>query len=100
MNDLLRLSERACRCGSPLRTVDEIVGRMDDVFRLASAEGPILLTPDILRNAVLKADRRIDDFRLIQTAPDAIELRLAPNLDGEAAVAAHQAVRALLAVRK
>ncbi|WP_192181317.1 F390 synthetase-related protein [Mesorhizobium amorphae] len=100
MNDLLRLSDAPCRCGSPLRTVDEIVGRMDDVFRLASADGPILLTPDILRNAVLKADRRIDDFRLIQTAPDAIELRLAPDLDDEAAAAAHQAVLALLAVRK
>lgn len=100
MNDLLRLSDAPCRCGSPLRTVDEIVGRMDDVFRFASADGPILLTPDILRNAVLKADRRIDDFRLIQTAPDAIELRLAPELADEAATAAHQAVRTLLATRK
>ncbi|RJT34850.1 CoF synthetase [Mesorhizobium waimense] len=100
MNDLLRLSDKPCRCGSPLRTVDEIVGRMDDVFRLASADGPILLTPDILRNAVLKADRRIDDFRLIQTAPDAIELRLALELADEAATAAHQAVRTLLAARK
>ncbi|EHH10170.1 hypothetical protein MEA186_20294 [Mesorhizobium amorphae CCNWGS0123] len=100
MNDLLRLSDAPCRCGSPLRTVDEIVGRMDDVFRLASADGPILLTPDILRNAVLKADRRIDDFRLIQTAPDAIELRLAPELADEVATAAHQAVRTLLTARK
>jgi putative adenylate-forming enzyme len=100
MNDLLRLSTKPCRCGSPLRTVDEIVGRMDDVFRLASVDGPILLTPDILRNAVLKADRRIDDFRLIQTAPEMIELRLAPELADEAAAAADQAVRALLAARK
>ncbi|MFK0690473.1 F390 synthetase-related protein [Mesorhizobium sp. IMUNJ 23033] len=100
MNDLLRLSDKPCRCGSPLRTVDEIVGRMDDVFRLASADGPILLTPDILRNAVLKADRRIDDFRLIQTALETIELRLAPDLDDEAATAAHHAVQALLAARK
>lgn len=100
MNDLLRLSKAPCRCGSPLRTVDEIVGRMDDVFRLASEHGPILITPDILRNAVLKADRRIDDFRLIQTAPDAVELQLAPNLAGDAAAAALEAVRALLALRQ
>ena len=100
MNDLLRLSEAPCRCGSPLRTVDEIVGRMDDVFRLASVHGPILVTPDILRNAVLKADRRIDDFRLIQTAPDTVELRLAPNLADDAAAAALLAVRALLALRQ
>ncbi len=100
MNDLLRLSQTPCRCGSPLRTVDEIVGRMDDAFRLASPHGQILVTPDILRNAVLKADRRIDDFRLVQTAADAIELSLAPGLADEAAVAAHAAVRTLLAARQ
>lgn len=100
MNDLLRLSEQPCRCGSPLRCVDEIVGRMDDVFRLQSAAGPILVTPDILRNAVLKADRRIDDFRLVQTRPDAVELRLAPALADDAAVAARQAVQSLLDARK
>ncbi|RWA73293.1 F390 synthetase-related protein [Mesorhizobium sp.] len=96
MNDLLRLSEEPCRCGSPLRCIDEVVGRMDDVFRLASPGGPILITPDVLRNAVLKADRRIDDFRLIQVAPDTIELRLPRGLADDAATAALQAVRALL----
>ncbi|AZO24734.1 CoF synthetase [Mesorhizobium sp. M1E.F.Ca.ET.045.02.1.1] len=100
MNDLLRLSDQPCRCGSPLRCVDEIVGRIDDVFRLASPSGPILVTPDVLRNAVLKADRRIDDFRLVQTAPDAIELRLPPTLADDAATAAHKAMRRLLEARK
>ena len=100
MNDLLRLSDAPCRCGSPLRSVDEIVGRMDDAFRLASPHGQILVTPDILRHAVLKADRRIDDFRLVQTAADAIELSLAPELADEAATAAYAAVRTLLAERK
>ncbi len=100
MNDLLRLSEKPCRCGSPLRCVDEIVGRMDDVFRLSSPSGQILVTPEVLRNAVLKADRRIDDFRLVQAGPDKIELKLPPTLADDAAVAAHQAVRALLEGRK
>ncbi|CDX24476.1 putative coenzyme F390 synthetase [Mesorhizobium sp. ORS 3359] len=100
MNDLLRLSNEPCGCGSPLRCVDEIVGRMDDAFRFTSPDGPILVTPDVLRNAVLKADRRIDDFRLVQTGPESIELRLAPTLPDDAAVAAHQAVRALLEMRK
>ncbi|AZO31248.1 F390 synthetase-related protein [Mesorhizobium sp. M1B.F.Ca.ET.045.04.1.1] len=96
MNDLLRLSGQPCKCGSPLRRVEEVVGRMDDVFRFLSKSGPILVTPDVLRNAVLKADRRIDDFRLVQTAPDAIELRLPPSLAYDAAAAALQAVRSLL----
>ncbi|MDX8526888.1 CoF synthetase [Mesorhizobium sp. MSK_1335] len=100
MNDLLRLSKEPCRCGSSLRCVDEIVGRMDDVFRLFSANGPILVTPDVLRNAVLKADRRIDDFRLIQTGPESIELSLPPTLADDAAAAAHHAVQALLDARK
>ena len=100
MNDLLRLSGEPCACGSPLGCVDEIVGRMDDVFRLGSADGPILVTPDVLRNAVLKADRRIDDFRLVQTGPDRVELRLPPTLADDAAAAAHQAVRGLLEMRK
>ncbi|KUM27107.1 CoF synthetase [Mesorhizobium loti] len=99
MNDLLRLSDQPCKCGSPLRCVDEIVGRVDDVFRLSSRGGPILVTPDVLRNAVLKADRRIDDFRLVQIAPDRIELKLPPTLADEAAAAAHQAVRMLLEAR-
>ncbi|WP_095202510.1 F390 synthetase-related protein [Mesorhizobium carmichaelinearum] len=100
MSDLLRLSKVPCRCGSPLRTVDEIVGRMDDVFRLVSMHGPILVTPDILRNAVLGADRRIDDFRLIQMATEKVELRLASGLANDAAEAALEAVRALLAARQ
>ncbi|TGQ73275.1 CoF synthetase [Mesorhizobium sp. M00.F.Ca.ET.186.01.1.1] len=100
MNDLLRLSAAPCRCGSPLRTVVEIVGRMDDAFRFVSSQGPVLITPDILRNAVLKADRRIDDFRLIQTAPDRVELRLNLELPDDAAQAALEAVRVLLALRQ
>ena len=99
MNDLLRLSPDQCPCGSPLRRVDEIVGRMDDVFRFPSPQGAVVLSPDILRNAVLKADRRIDDFRLVQCAPTAVELRLKHDLPGAAADAARLAVEALFAAR-
>ncbi|TGQ03414.1 hypothetical protein EN858_34330 [Mesorhizobium sp. M4B.F.Ca.ET.215.01.1.1] len=45
---------------------------------------------------MLKADRRIDDFRLVQVASDTIELRLPRGLADDAATAALQAVRALL----
>ena len=99
MNDLLRLSKTPCSCGSPLITVDEVVGRMDDVFRLDSPSGPILVTPDILRNSVLLADRRIQDFRLVQTTPRDIELHLPPALPADAATAAVNAVTSLLASR-
>lgn len=99
MNDLLRLSKGRCRCGSPLRLIEEIVGRADDVFRLPAGGGTTLVTPDVLRNAVLEADRRIGDFRLIQSAPEVIELLLKPDLADDAAEAAMNAVRDLLSSR-
>lgn len=96
MNDLLRLSDAPCGCGSPLRHVEEIVGRQDDIFRIVADAGPVMVTPDVLRNAVLKADPRISDFRIVQTAPRCIELSLRPDLADDAAMAALHSIRTLL----
>ena len=98
MNDLLRLSSTPCPCGSPLRAVAEVVGRADDVLSLPSIHGlrEVEITPDVLRNAVLDADRRIDDFRLVQVARDRIELALPEGLAGSA-MAARLGVESLLA---
>lgn len=76
MNDLLRLMPEPCPCGSPLQAVSEIVGRMDDVFVFDADTKPIYFTPDVLRNAVLDADRSIDDFRILRVAERWIELVL------------------------
>ncbi|MEO1285233.1 MAG: CoF synthetase, partial [Pseudomonadota bacterium] len=99
MNDLLRLSDTACPCGSPLRVADEIVGRMDDCFHIGSAGGAQIFTPDILRNAVLDADQRISDFRLIQTGDAQLELVLPPDLPKTSADAAKSALLHLMARR-
>jgi len=100
MNDLLRLDPDVCPCGSPLQVVSEVVGRQDDVFHLGGDDGTnIMLTPDILRNAIVDADRRIDDFRLVQTGPNAVALYLAHDLDPSAKTAARDAVLALLTHR-
>ena len=83
MNDLLRLHEHPCACGSPLRAVAEIIGRRDDVFDLPAAGrvgSRVLVTPDVLRNAILDADRSIDDFRLRQISAGTLELVLPPSL--------------------
>ena len=71
MNDLLRLSSTPCPCGSPLQAVAQIEGRSDDILSLPArtGTGEVFITPDILRNAIVDADRRIDDFRLVQTGP-------------------------------
>lgn len=97
MNDLLRLAERPCTCGSPLQAVAEIVGRADDVFELAAAHGGrVRVTPDVIRNAVLDADRRIADFRVLQTCASTVVVRLAPG-PADRLDAARQALAALFA---
>ena len=93
MNDLLRLSPHACPCGSPLQPVAEVVGRADDMFRLRAPDGRTrIVTPDILRNAIVDADRAITDFRLVQTGPDAIRLTLAADLPSDCANRARTAL--------
>ena len=99
MNDLLRLSASPCPCGSPLRVVDEVAGRMDDVFRFQRDGDMTLVTPDILRNAILDAGRQITDFRLVQTSPDQIDLILLPDLVEEQAKAAEASLCSLLRER-
>lgn len=93
MNDLLRLSDRPCACGSPLRAVDEVVGRMDDAFLFDRADGArLLVTPDVMRNAVLDAAREITDFRILREERDRIVLVLKPELAEESARAALRAL--------
>ncbi|AZV79750.1 CoF synthetase [Parasedimentitalea marina] len=93
MNDLLRLSSKVCACGSPLRIVDEIVGRMDDAFVFRRPAGlDVLITPDVLRNAVLDVSRDITDFRIQRTGRDAILLTLHPGLAPSLAQQAKQAL--------
>lgn len=99
MNDLLRLSPQPCSCGSPLLAVDEVVGRMDDCFLLNGPEGTVMITPDVLRNAVLDAHPSIDDFRLIQTTERDLELHLKEGLDIAIQQAAKKAVAQLLLKR-
>jgi putative adenylate-forming enzyme len=98
MNDLLRLSGAACRCGSPLQAVAAVEGRQDDVFHLCarSGAGLVLVTPDVVRNAVVDADRRIQDFRVIQTGAGTIDLALDTQLSPDAAAAAAASLRSAL----
>jgi putative adenylate-forming enzyme len=84
MNDLLRLSDAPCPCGSAFQALAAVEGRCDDLFVL----GGVTVTPDVLRNALLDADRRIDDFRIIQTGACEIAVALPPGTDGAAVTGA------------
>lgn len=81
MNDLIMLSDLRCPCGSPLQSVARIEGRWDDAFELQDAKGAWrMITPDVLRNAVVDVDRAITDFRIVQSAPDRVTVSLDPAL--------------------
>ena len=98
MNDLLRLSASPCSCGSPLQAVSAVEGRYDDVFHLRGegGSGLVLVTPDVVRNAVVDADRRIQDFRVVQTGAGAIELHLDAELPLEVGASAMASLGAAL----
>lgn len=100
MNDLLKLASAPCPCGSPLQAVEEVVGRRDDCFHLPGQTEQQLVTPDVLRNAVLMADHRIDDFRIVQTGAQEIILTLPPELPKAAAENAMNKLQALLSDRQ
>ena len=85
MNDLVRLGP-PCPCGLPHRTLAEVVGRMDDCFDMDG----VLLTPDILRNAVVDADRSVTDFRIIRTGVAEIEVLVNDGADLDAVICAVQ----------
>ena len=76
MNDVLELAPIPCPCGLPHRAIQQVHGRCDDIFTLPSFGSPVRITPDVIRNAVLKADKRITDFRVIQTDRNTVRVEL------------------------
>jgi len=81
MNDLLELGDQPCACGLAYRTLKCVEGRRDDIFLIADgAGGRRMVTPDVLRNAVVDTDPAIRDFRITQLAPALIEVALPANL--------------------
>lgn len=81
MNDLLTLQTEPCPCGSILQPVSRVEGRQDDVFWLQTASGAWrMVTPDVIRNAIVDASPAVRDFRAVQTAHDRIEVMLPPDV--------------------
>lgn len=71
LNDVLEMSDQVCPCGNVHKVVKRVVGREDDVFVF----GDVSITPDVLRNAVVDADRSIHDFRIVRKK-DRVEVSL------------------------
>ncbi|BEV11426.1 adenylate-forming protein [Asticcacaulis sp. DW145] len=97
MNDLFELDHARCPCQSAFQAVARIDGRCDDAFLLADQSGARqLVSPDVLRNAIVRSDPTIDDFRLIQTGPDDIVLQLSDALGATVARKAALEVETML----
>ena len=57
--------------------MDAVEGRQDDVFWF----GDRMVTPDVLRNAVLDCSPSITDFRIQQRLDGSVELRLPSTVE-------------------
>jgi putative adenylate-forming enzyme len=81
MNDLLSLSQAPCPCGSVLQRVERIEGRQDDVFWLRGADDHwAMVTPDVVRNAIVDASPAVRDFRAIQLGESLVRIELDKGL--------------------
>lgn len=97
MNDLLELSGAECPCGSPYQAVARIHGRMDDVFEFETPQGRAMVTPDVLRNAVVDSDARIRDYRILQKSDGRVTIELDETLPEEVHAAVRSAAERALA---
>lgn len=94
LTDLLRIDERRCPCGDASRVVQQVVGREDDALELPGRQGKVTVWPDFLRGA-LAAVPGLQEYRVVQTGPDALRLEIAPH-DPATAEAAIEVVHAAL----
>ncbi len=100
LNDLLELCHQPCSCGSPLSVAKRVVGRQDDCFHLTSLRAGaehIMITPDVIRNAVVDSCRDIKDFRVIQRSAGCVDLVLQDGVEKNVQDAAQTALFNLLA---
>ncbi len=77
LNDVLRVSDTRCACGSPFRVIEAIEGRCDDILYFHSQGGgerPFF--PDTIRRMVLLAGSGIEDYYAVQERPGHLRIRL------------------------
>lgn len=74
LNDLV-IEKKKCPCGSPFMGIEKIEGRSDDVLSfMAHDQKEVRIFPDFFRRAIIMSDERIQDYTLVQTKDDELEL--------------------------
>lgn len=67
LNDIVH-EKHDCPCGSPMLGIAQIEGRSDDLLVFeTSAQEMIKIFPDFFRRAIIMADPHIQDYTLLQT---------------------------------
>lgn len=74
LNDIIH-EKKNCECGQNTLAIEKIEGRSDDVlFFQNEDEKNISIYPDFIRRAIIIADNSIQDYTVIQTSENQIEL--------------------------
>jgi putative adenylate-forming enzyme len=77
MTDVLAMRTTACPCGSPLRAVERIVGRDDDVLLFYDEGGRVVpVYPDVLSRRIAVATDTFRAYRIRQDTSNTVRLQL------------------------
>jgi putative adenylate-forming enzyme len=78
LNDVLRLADKHCRCGSDFRVIAAIEGRCDDICYFVTETGELRpFFPDVIRRMILLASDAIAEYQAVQKQPGQLRVRVA-----------------------
>ncbi|MDN4494850.1 F390 synthetase-related protein [Ureibacillus aquaedulcis] len=77
LNDILTLKSKPCPCGSPMLAIEQIEGRMDDLFILKNKQNGQLeyVFPDFIRRACITASENLKEYKVIQHSVQDLEVQ-------------------------
>jgi phenylacetate-coenzyme A ligase PaaK-like adenylate-forming protein len=86
LNDIVTISPEPCPCGSSFRVIERVQGRSDDLFwaRRESDGAWQFIFPDYVSRAIISSSEDIDEYQVVQEAPNLVLVRLslkAPGLE-------------------
>lgn len=83
LNDILTEQTAPCPCGSVFTPLASIEGRCDDLFYFPSVTdgGLVPVFPDFIRRAVIASTQEVQEYRVIQESPQAVQIMLRGPVD-------------------
>ena len=79
LDDILIEDNSPCPCGSSQMRLKAIEGRMDDILELEGHDKSLVdVFPDFVRNSIVSYCPELDEYRVIQTALNCLEISIQP----------------------